>query len=234
LTAFIDHIKFLSLTLQGVNFMRIKTFLSTGLITLLGVSFLTPVYALDAPGQDGAGNIYITGGTAGQKYTALYLGLKKKVTKTADECGIVKVTGYKPQPDTPSGWPKFDSASLSGVQDVNSGSIPKCVNGVAQLPGNQNGTFRMYVVADDSYTYYFTGKTPFAKYDFESGDAVARKVTADRCGMVKLSATNEYANYTGGISVEYGAVTATLPITAKTSTAGPACKYGTLLKPAGW
>lgn len=203
----------------------------------LVLTAVLPVYAVPQAGKENlTGDIYIDGLTSYQKILAEYATLPKVQSKQANECGLIKLTASSTSiPIAPGDQIKVNGGNAFIVSALPEEAAPRCssgaLTGVNLTPSSQLKTAEGDV--------YLTGLTPYTKHEvtFVSVPTV-RSVSANTCGIARLSNSAQYANPTGTITVtdkETGAAIKTINTATITAVSGgPVCKNGQTFTTADW
>jgi len=166
---------------------------------MLVLSFAPLASAVPVVGKETrTGDIYISGLTGYQEIKAEYSSLPKGVSKTANECGFIKITPSESNPIASTSNLKLNSDSTFLVSSVPTEAAPKCTNG--QLSGNTTPAAKL---RDSEGAVYFTGLVPYSQHTLTYMDLPGLKsAKANTCGVMKLPNKGVYANPTGTITIK--------------------------------
>ena len=219
--------------------MRIKRLLSIGLLATLGaigyaeLSQAVPIVAKETR----TGDVYVSGLTGYQKLKAEYAGLPKTAKKSANECGFIKITASSTSSPVGSGDSlKLGSGSTVTVASLPVEAAPKCSAG--SLSGTNLTPSAVLKTAEGDV--YFTGLTPFSTSTITYLSLpTARSITANTCGVARLSNSGNYVVSSGAIAIKDKTTDAAVASITDYATltgvsGGPVCKNGATFTTADW
>ena len=192
--------------------MRTKQILSTTLLALLGVSAIAPSSFAAAAKESTNDDVLITGYTPGQKVEVQYSAVSKEKDVTANNCGVLTISGLVNTSVVTIGGTSYT------LSDVSEGTKPDA--------SNCPFTGQVKVLQDDSTYKLYVGASPNVRETVTIQGPSIRSVTANACGFIKLSNTGPYQDK----SFKIGGST----VTPTTVAVLPQCKNGVPLYPAGF
>ena len=205
------------------------------MFSFLGLSAIAQVEsAVPVAKEARTGDIYVSGLPGYQKLSAEYGSLPKTSKKTVNECGFFKLSASSGSaPIALSDSLQVEGRSAVTVSDLPIEAVPKCTNGT--LSGTPSAALR-----DSDGDVYFTGLTPFASVGVSYLSLpTTRSVTANTCGIAKLSSKGDYEISSGSIVIKNKETGATVATISEYSTllsveGGPVCRNGAALFSTDW